>query len=68
MAAPAGLECNEGSSRERSRSTCARVLAQEAAASAGANMPLGAAAAQLYALFNAAGPAGDDLSGIIKFL
>ena len=68
MAAPAGLECNEGSSHERIRSTCARVLAQEASASAGANMPLGAAAAQLYALFNAAGSAGDDLFGIIKIL
>jgi 3-hydroxyisobutyrate dehydrogenase len=50
------------------RSTCARVLAQEAAASAGANTPLGAAAAQLYAPFNAAGSAGDDLFGIIKIL
>jgi 3-hydroxyisobutyrate dehydrogenase len=50
------------------RSTCSRVLAQEAAASARANTPLGAAAAQLYALFNAAGPAGEDFSGVIKFL
>jgi 3-hydroxyisobutyrate dehydrogenase len=49
------------------RSTYARVLAQEAAACAG-DAPLGAAAAQLCALFNAAGPAGDDFSGIIKFL
>lgn len=43
-------------------------LAQEAASSAGANTPLGAAAAQLYALFNAAGHAGEDFSGIVNFL
>ena len=43
-------------------------LAQEAAASAGATVPMGGAAAQLYALFNAAGHAGDDFSGIINFL
>ena len=43
-------------------------LAQEAAASAGANTPLGASAAQLYALFNAAGHAGEDFSGIVNFL
>ncbi len=43
-------------------------LAQEAASSASANTPLGAAAAQLYALFNAAGHAGEDFSGIINFL
>ena len=43
-------------------------LAQEAAASAGAATPLGAEAAQLYALFAAAGGAGDDFSGIINFL
>ncbi len=43
-------------------------LAQEAAGSAGATTPLGAAAAQLYALFNASGHAGDDFSGIINFL
>jgi 3-hydroxyisobutyrate dehydrogenase len=49
------------------RSKCSRVLAQEAAASAGANTPLGAAAAPLYAPFNAAGPAGKGFSGNIKF-
>ena len=43
-------------------------LAQEAALASGANTPLGAAAAQLYALFNAAGGAGSDFSGIIEFL
>ena len=30
--------------------------------------PMGAAAAQIYALFNAAGHAGDDFSGVINFL
>lgn len=43
-------------------------LSQEAAASAGAATPMGAAAAQIYALFNAAGHAGDDFSGVINFL
>ena len=43
-------------------------LSQEAALASGANTPLGAAAAQLYALFNAAGGAGEDFSGIIGFL
>ena len=43
-------------------------LAQEAAASVGAATPLGAEAAQLYALFAAAGRAGDDFSGIVKLL
>jgi len=43
-------------------------LAQEAALASGANTPLGAAAAQLYALYNAAGGAGADFSGIIEFL
>ncbi len=43
-------------------------LAQEAAASAGAVTPLGAQAAQLYALFAAAGHSGEDFSGIINFL
>ncbi len=43
-------------------------LSQEAALASGANTPLGAAAAQLYALFNAAGGAGADFSGIIEFL
>ena len=43
-------------------------LAQEAALACGANTPLGAEAAQLYALFNAAGNAGEDFSGIINFL
>jgi 3-hydroxyisobutyrate dehydrogenase len=43
-------------------------LAQEAAASVRAATPLGAEAAQLYALFVAAGHGGDDFSGVINFL
>lgn len=43
-------------------------LAQEAASSAGAATPLGAAAAQLYALFAAQGEGGADFSGIINML
>ena len=43
-------------------------LAQEAAASVGAATPLGAEAAQLYALFVSAGHGGDDFSGVINFL
>ncbi len=43
-------------------------LAQEAAAAAGASTPLGAAAAQLYALHAAWGQAGGDFSGIINML
>ena len=43
-------------------------LAQEAAQGCGAVTPLGAEAAQLYALFNAQGHAGADFSGIINFL
>jgi 3-hydroxyisobutyrate dehydrogenase len=43
-------------------------LAQEAAQSSGAITPLGAEAAQLYALFNNGGNAGKDFSGIINFL
>jgi 3-hydroxyisobutyrate dehydrogenase len=43
-------------------------LAQEAAASVGAATPIGAEAAQLYALFVAAGHGGDDFSGVINFL
>jgi len=43
-------------------------LAQEAAQSAGAVTPLGAEAAQLYALFNAQGHGNADFSGIIRFL
>jgi len=43
-------------------------LAQEAAAGAGAATPLGAQAAQLYALYAAAGHSGEDFSGIINFL
>ncbi|HLH50895.1 MAG TPA: NAD-binding protein, partial [Roseiarcus sp.] len=43
-------------------------LAQEAALAAGAATPLGAAAAQLYGLYAAAGHAGDDFSGIINFI
>jgi 3-hydroxyisobutyrate dehydrogenase len=43
-------------------------LAQEAAQAAGAVTPMGALAAQIYALFNAQGHAGDDFSGVINFL
>ena len=43
-------------------------LAQEAAQAAGAVTPMGAQAAQLYALFNAQGHEGEDFSGIINFL
>ena len=43
-------------------------LAQEAASHVGAVTPLGAEAAQVYALFVAAGHGGDDFSGIINFL
>ncbi len=43
-------------------------LAQEAAQSAGAITPMGAEAAQLYALFEAQGNGGTDFSGIINFL
>jgi 3-hydroxyisobutyrate dehydrogenase len=43
-------------------------LAQEAAAAAGAATPLGAAAAQLYALHNAQGEGGTDFSGIVQML
>ncbi|MEO3385616.1 3-hydroxyisobutyrate dehydrogenase [Mesorhizobium sp. CAU 1741] len=43
-------------------------LSQEAAQSAGASTPLGAHAADLYARFEAAGNAGTDFSGIIRFL
>ncbi len=43
-------------------------LSQEAAAASGAQTPLGAAAAALYAEFNAGGGADTDFSGIIEFL
>jgi 3-hydroxyisobutyrate dehydrogenase len=43
-------------------------LAQEAAQQSGAATPLGAEAAQLYALFNAQGNSGADFSGIVRFL
>ncbi len=43
-------------------------LAQEAAAAAGAATPLGAAAAQLYALHNAQGEGATDFSGIVQML
>jgi 3-hydroxyisobutyrate dehydrogenase len=43
-------------------------LAQEAALSSGAATPLGAEAAQIYALFAGAGHANEDFSGIINFL
>jgi 3-hydroxyisobutyrate dehydrogenase len=43
-------------------------LSQEAAQNAGASTPMGAEAAQLYALFAGAGGEGDDFSGIIRFL
>ncbi len=44
------------------------LLAQQAAQSAGAVTPLGAEAAQLYALFNAMGNGSVDFSGIINFI
>lgn len=43
-------------------------LSQEAAASAGAATPMGALAAQLYALYSAQGGEGADFSGIIRFI
>lgn len=43
-------------------------LAQEAASSSGAVTPLGAEAAQLYALYAAQGGGDADFSGIIRFL
>lgn len=43
-------------------------LSQEAAQSVGAVTPMGAEAAQLYALFNAQGHGGVDFSGIVNFL
>jgi 3-hydroxyisobutyrate dehydrogenase len=43
-------------------------LAQEAAAGVAALTPLGAEAAQLYALYVAGGHGGDDFSGVINFL
>lgn len=43
-------------------------LAQEAALASGASTPLGAAAAQIYALFDGIGHGGDDFSGIIEMV
>ncbi len=43
-------------------------LAQEAALSSGATTPLGAEAAQIYALFAGAGHADEDFSAIINFV
>lgn len=43
-------------------------LAQEAARSAGASTPMGAAASQLFNMFVASGHGGDDFSGIIKMI
>ncbi len=43
-------------------------LAQEAAAGVGAATPLGAMAAQLYALYAASGDGGSDFSGIIEMI
>lgn len=43
-------------------------LAQEAALSRGAQIPLGAEAAQLYGLFDSMGNGGADFSAIINFL
>ncbi len=43
-------------------------LAQEAALASGASTPLGAEAAQIYALFANGGGGGKDFSGIIEFL
>lgn len=44
------------------------MLAQEAARASGAVTPLGAEAAQLYALFNAQGGSAKDFSAIVEFL
>jgi 3-hydroxyisobutyrate dehydrogenase len=43
-------------------------LAQEAASAAGATTPMGAAAAQLYGLYNASGEDTTDFSGIINMI
>ncbi len=43
-------------------------LAQDAARGAGAVTPLGAAAAELYALYASHGHGGTDFSGIVRFL
>jgi 3-hydroxyisobutyrate dehydrogenase len=43
-------------------------LAQGAAMVSGVATPLGAEAAQIYALMSAAGQAGVDFSGIVRFL
>jgi 3-hydroxyisobutyrate dehydrogenase len=43
-------------------------LAQQAALASGAATPLGAEAAQIYGLFEAAGHAGQDYSAVINFL
>jgi 3-hydroxyisobutyrate dehydrogenase len=43
-------------------------LSQEAAMSAGAATPLGAAAMQLYAMLQAAGHGGEDFSSVINYL
>ena len=43
-------------------------LAQQAAANTGVATPLGAAASQLYALYNAWGEGGADFSGIINMI
>jgi 3-hydroxyisobutyrate dehydrogenase len=43
-------------------------LAQEAALSSGAATPLGAEAAQIYGLVDAAGHGGEDFSAVINFL
>ncbi|MBN9259334.1 MAG: 3-hydroxyisobutyrate dehydrogenase [Hyphomicrobium sp.] len=43
-------------------------LSQEAARSAGASTPMGAAASQLYNLFVSQGHGGDDFSGIINMI
>jgi 3-hydroxyisobutyrate dehydrogenase len=43
-------------------------LSQQAATASGAVTPLGAAAAELYTQFQAAGHGGDDFSGMINFL
>jgi 3-hydroxyisobutyrate dehydrogenase len=43
-------------------------LAQNAAAASGAATPLGANAAALYSMFEAAGNGGVDFSGIVKML
>jgi len=43
-------------------------LAQQAAAAAGVSTPLGAMAAQIYTMFDAAGRGGEDFPAVVRFL